>query len=101
MFDDVDITGAVFACVLVVLILIAIAGGVESCKAKNEIKAMGYNVTDVDIFLRGRPWTRRDFVNSEGVRKQFNRFKDGDADSAPEAQGDTEFTSGMAGSGKR
>ena len=43
----------------------------------DEIVEMGYNVKDVDVFLRTIGSSRNDFLNSEGMRRQYDTFNQG------------------------
>lgn len=49
----------------------------DSVLGKNGISDLGYSVDDVEIFLKGTPFDRRDFCSSPGLRKQYEEFRDG------------------------
>jgi len=47
---------------------------------RNEISAQGFNIKDVEIFLKGTDYTTGDFLASPSLRKQYQLFQEGNND---------------------
>ena len=54
-----------------------IADSVDDYRHSPDITALGYDVCDVKVFLKGTSFDNRDFLNSQGLRKQYEAYVDG------------------------
>lgn len=54
-----------------------IADSVDDYRHSPDITALGYDVDDVRVFLKGTSFDNRDFLNSYGLRKQYEAYADG------------------------
>ena len=50
---------------------------VDDYRHSPDITALGYDVDDVQVFLKGTSFDNRDFLNSQGLRKQYESYADG------------------------
>ena len=68
----VVIFGLIFLCFLG-----GIADYIDDYRHSPDIAALGYDVRDVQVFLKGTSFDNRDFLNSHGLRKQYEAYADG------------------------
>lgn len=54
-----------------------IADSVDDYRHSPDITALGYDVGDVKVFLKGTSFDNRDFLKSQGLRKQYEAYADG------------------------
>ena len=54
-----------------------IADSVDDYKHSHDITALGYDAGDVKVFLKGTRFDNRDFLKSQGLRKQYEAYADG------------------------
>lgn len=46
---------------------------------RNQISEMGYQADDVEVFLKGTDFDYDDFIKSEGLKKQYEKFLSGES----------------------
>lgn len=54
-----------------------IADSVDDYRHSPDITALGYDVGDVKVFLKGTSFDNRDFLKSQGLRKQYEAYAEG------------------------
>ena len=59
---------------VVMATVICISEGNERLEHETVLVRMGYEVGDIDAFVRVTDFSRRDLIVSQGARKQFERF---------------------------
>jgi hypothetical protein len=74
----------IFALIGIALI-VAVSGCTDYHGSKSErqqVIDMGYSIGDVDVFLKMVGMEYSEFIGSEGLRKQYDNWKNGTMDSA-------------------
>jgi len=59
------------------LMAVGLAGCTMTPSQEQEISRMGYDTKDVYVFLEYTGAYGSDFINSQGLRKQYELFRDG------------------------
>ena len=60
-----------------VILIAIVGGGIKDYRYKNRLKEIGYNTTDVRIFLQGTGYRYQDLYESQSLRKQYANYISG------------------------
>lgn len=76
MFDN---KASILTLVIAIVLIFYAANYAQKVQTenRNQLSSQGFNVNDVEIFIKGTDYTLEDFLKSPSLRKQYELFQDG------------------------